>query len=391
MFVRSHFTLILATPKPIYGIQYNFTLPGTRSCESSYITTTTGSDRSGLRPCLDVLFPCCFSDPLIAVGYSHQSYLLHLLTLQKLQSTVWNLKMILFNTNLLFHKLIGGPKIARLPSQMLCWDRDPTIQHPQYTNYSWWLQSIWTLYIQCDTIVTSDVLIQRSEWSCHLNTKYIFIRRYWFGFQAGNINSPARFAPLNNVKYRGSGQSAVTCNLLPSTSRVQVLSKWVKVHGVAETTVAWGKKNNQPSSPRNFIWKTPRWSYDNHIWSCVYTIICVYVYVLYDYIWLYMIVYSTITYKLLNKKEIFPSKGSVFCFRAFMSFDQQVREKIAMLPRRVIVWVESAHFLDENLDSSSVARTVAQMKMAIFSGQERAVRVSWIFWSDVRAKRWGSG
>ena len=106
-------------PKPIYGMQYNFTLPGTRSCESSYITTTTGSDRSGLRPCLDVLFPCCFSDPLIAVGYS-----------------------------------------------------------PQYTNYSWLLQSIWTLCMQCDTIVTSDVFIQRSEWSCHLNTKYIFIRRY---------------------------------------------------------------------------------------------------------------------------------------------------------------------------------------------------------------------
>ena len=60
------------------------------------------------------------------------------------------------------------------------------------------------------------------------------------------------------------------------------------------------------------------------------------------------------------------------------------------LPRRVIVWVESAHFLDETLDSSSVARTVAQMKVAIFSGQESAVRVSWIFWSDVRAKRWGS-
>ena len=53
-----------------------------------------------------------------------------------------------------------------------------------------------------------------------------------------------------------------------------------------------------------------------------------------------------------------------------MSFDQQVREKIAMLPRRVIVWMESAHFFDETLDSSSVARTVAQMKMAIFSGQE---------------------
>ena len=35
LFVQSHFTLILATPKPIYGIQYNFTLPGTRSCESS--------------------------------------------------------------------------------------------------------------------------------------------------------------------------------------------------------------------------------------------------------------------------------------------------------------------------------------------------------------------
>ena len=32
---QSHFTLILAIPKPIYGIQYNFTLPGTRSCESS--------------------------------------------------------------------------------------------------------------------------------------------------------------------------------------------------------------------------------------------------------------------------------------------------------------------------------------------------------------------
>ena len=121
LFVQSHFTLNICYPKPIYGIQYNFTLPGTRSCESSYIyiTTTTASDRSGLRPCLDVLFPCCFSDPLIAVGYS-----LH------------------------------------------------------YTNYSRWLQSIWTLCMQCDTIVTSDVFIQRSEWSCHLNTKYIFIRRH---------------------------------------------------------------------------------------------------------------------------------------------------------------------------------------------------------------------
>ena len=157
-FFQSHFTLILANPKPIYGIQYNFTLPGTRSCESSYITTTTGSDRSGLRPCLDVLFPCCFSDPLIAVGYS-----------------------------------------------------------PQYTNYSWWLQSIWTLCMQCDTIVTSDVFIQRSEWSCHLNslnTKYIYI---YISF-AGAI-------------YRVSGQGISTAQLpgprlIVSTTEVQDSQQW---------------------------------------------------------------------------------------------------------------------------------------------------------------------
>ena len=72
----------------------------------------------------------------------------------------------------------GPENEARSPWQMLCWDRDPTIQHPLYTNYSWWLQSIWTLYIQCDTIVTSDDLIQRSEWSCHLNTKYMCVYKY---------------------------------------------------------------------------------------------------------------------------------------------------------------------------------------------------------------------
>ena len=39
---------------------------------------------------------------------------------------------------------------------------NPTIQLPQYTNYSWWLQSVWTLCIQSHTIVTFDVFIQRT-------------------------------------------------------------------------------------------------------------------------------------------------------------------------------------------------------------------------------------
>ena len=46
---------------------------------------------------------------------------------------------------------------------------NPTIQHPQYTNYSWWLQSVWTLCIQSHTIVTFDVFIQRT---CRCVEKY---------------------------------------------------------------------------------------------------------------------------------------------------------------------------------------------------------------------------
>ena len=124
-----------------------------------------------------------------------------------------------------------------------------------------------------------------------------------------------------------------------------------------------------------------------------------------------MIINSTITYALHIKKEIFPSKRVRFllpCFHVVRStgegenrhgiggctgkvqrntarrlsiFKRAVIYKMPdlQLPRRVVVWVESAHFFDETLDSSSVARTVAQMKVAIFSGQERTVRVSWIF------------
>ena len=112
---------------------------------------------------------------------------------------------------------------ATLPSQMLRWD--PTVQHPQYTNYSWWLQSIWTLDIQCDTIGTSDVLIQRSEWSCHLNTKYIYIyifcSRYWYGFQAGNVNGPAPGPVVNcsTTEVQDSQQWHATCCLPLQGSR----------------------------------------------------------------------------------------------------------------------------------------------------------------------------
>ena len=56
------------------------------------------------------------------------------------------------------------------------------------------------------------------------------------------------------------------------------------------------------------------------IYDHVYTIYVYVVYVIYDYIYvydyiqLYMIIYSTITYKLLNKKDIFPSKRVRFLF-----------------------------------------------------------------------------
>ena len=155
---------------------------------------------------------------------------------------------------------IRGPENqARLTSQMLCWD--PTIQHPQYTNYSWWRQFIWTLYIQCDTIVTSDDFIKRSEADrSFFHTKlirhlsYLFADRVFFPVKrSGKKKTAGCFFPAGAVFYRGSGQSAVTCNLLPSTSRVQVLSIWLKVHGVAETTVASPK--HQPSCSESFRWK----------------------------------------------------------------------------------------------------------------------------------------
>ncbi len=115
------------------------------------------------------------------MGYSHQSYLLqyllHLISLPKLhmeaqnddfqhkslfQKLMFSFHVKLPQRNMGVSQNIRGPENqARLTSQMLCWD--PTIQHPQYTNYSWWRQFIWTLYIQCDTIVTSDDFIKRSE------------------------------------------------------------------------------------------------------------------------------------------------------------------------------------------------------------------------------------
>ena len=158
----------------------------------------------------------------------------------------------------------------------------------------------------------------------------------------------------------------------------------------------------------------------DYIWlyMIIYDYIWLYM-IIYDYIWLYMIIYDYIwlymyeyiwlfTVQLhincLTKKTyiyiyLFPSKRVRFllpCFHVVRStgegenrrgiggctgkvqrntarwlsiFKRTVIYKMPdlQLPRRVVVWVESAHFLDENLDSSSVARTVAQMKVAIFS------------------------
>ena len=106
----------------------------------------------------------------------------------------------------------------------------------------------------------------------------------------------------------------MTCNLLPSTSRVQVLSIWVKVHGVAETTVA--SKKQSTKQPTKFHMKNTKmiiwWSYMimcvyiymcNICNICNYLIVYSYIYIwlhvimyiwLYMYVWLYMIIYDYI-------------------------------------------------------------------------------------------------
>ena len=238
---------------------------------------------------------------------------------------------------------------ARLPSQMLRWD--PTVQHPQYTNYSWWLQSIWTLDIQCDTIGTSDVLIQRSEWSCHLNTRYIYI---YTSFAAAidtvsrqGMSTAQPQVPLSTVQlprfrtvssdmqlvaFHFKGPGAVQMSKSPWCSRDHC--------GLNQAAHKISYEKHQDDHMMiiydhvyiqyicniwlymiiyDYIWLYMI-MYD-YVWLCM--IILDYIWLrIYDYIWLWMIIYSTITYTLLNKKDIFPSKRVRFllpCFHVIQS------------------------------------------------------------------------